>query len=73
MVGVGNHDMFYDAVAFSSRYKMPQSSALGSQGNMWYAYDYGNSHWVRSLIVTNLNTYIHTYMHHTYIHAYICK
>lgn len=49
MVGVGNHDMFYDAVAYESRFRMPQSATLGSQGNMWYAFDYGNSHWVRPI------------------------
>ena len=59
MVGVGNHDMFYDAVAVSSRYKMPQSAALGSYGNMWYAFDYGNSHWVMP----------HTLHYITYIHC----
>mmetsp|Transcript_23680 Transcript_23680/g.32518 ORF Transcript_23680/g.32518 Transcript_23680/m.32518 type:complete len:574 (+) Transcript_23680:35-1756(+) len=46
MVGNGNHDMFYDATALLNRYKMPQTPALGTESNFWYAFDYGNSHWI---------------------------
>lgn len=44
MVGPGNHEVFYNWTAFTSRYHMPQS--LGSVGNFWYDYSYGNIHWV---------------------------
>lgn len=46
MVGDGNHERFYNWTAFTHRYKMPQNPALGSDGNFWYSFDYGNIHWV---------------------------
>ena len=44
MVGVGNHERFYDWAAFTNRYKMPAST--NSNGNFWYSYNYGNVHWI---------------------------
>ncbi len=46
MVGNGNHERFYNWTAYTNRYHMPQNSALGSDGNFWYSFDYGNVHWV---------------------------
>lgn len=51
MVGVGNHERFYDWAAVSNRYTMPYSEYTGeddgdvisSNGNFWYTYTYGNS------------------------------
>lgn len=45
-MNVGNHERFYNWSAFTNRYKMPQNEALGSVGNFWYDFDYGNIHWV---------------------------
>jgi len=45
MVGVGNHEKFYNFSSFNARYKMPAERSGGSQ-NFWYSYDYGNVHWV---------------------------
>lgn len=46
MVGAGNHEHFYDYSAFRNRFKMPQNHNLGSNGNFWYDFDYGNVHWI---------------------------
>ena len=43
MVGVGNHDMFYQAAAFQTRFKMPYEYSSGT-GNFWYSYDIGMAH-----------------------------
>ena len=45
MVGVGNHDMFYDAAAYSTRFGMPWQKSNG-QGNFWYSFDIGHIHMV---------------------------
>lgn len=45
MVGVGNHEKFYNYTSFNARYKMPSASS-GGRENFWYSYDYGNVHWV---------------------------
>ncbi len=46
MVGDGNHERFYNWTAFTHRYKMPQTPSLGTDGNFWYCFNYGNVHWV---------------------------
>lgn len=46
MVGVGNHEAFYNFTAVNARYKMPQTEALGTQENFWYTFAYGNIQWV---------------------------
>lgn len=43
MVGVGNHDMFYQAAAFQTRFQMPYKHSKGL-GNFWYSYDIGLVH-----------------------------
>jgi len=43
MINIGNHEEFYNFTAQSARYKMPQND-LGSTGNFWFSYDYGNVH-----------------------------
>ncbi|CAE7440754.1 ACP7 [Symbiodinium microadriaticum] len=45
MVGVGNHEKFYNYTSFNARYKMPAEASRGNQ-NFWYSYDYGNIHWI---------------------------
>ena len=44
MVGVGNHDMFYNAAAYSTRFGMPYENSKGNQ--FWYSYDIGHIHMV---------------------------
>lgn len=50
MVGVGNHEQFYNWAAYMARYKMPmntiQDSGYASEGNFWYAFTYGNVRWI---------------------------
>jgi hypothetical protein len=46
MVGVGNHESFYNFTSVNARYKMPQSTSLGSQQNFWFTFTYGNIQWV---------------------------
>lgn len=46
MIGVGNHEAFYNFTAVSNRYKMPQTPALNTQENFWYTFTYGNIQWV---------------------------
>lgn len=46
MVGVGNHESFYNFTAFNARYKMPQTTALNTNQNFWYTFTYGNIQWV---------------------------
>lgn len=46
MVGNGNHERFYNWSAYTNRYKMPQSPDLGSEGNFWYTFTYGNIQWI---------------------------
>eukprot|EP01038_Epipyxis_sp_PR26KG_P007480 gene7480-10194_t len=46
MIGVGNHERFYDWAAVSNRYKMPQNSLLETNQNFWYSFEYGNSYWI---------------------------
>lgn len=46
MVGPGNHERFYNWSAFTNRYRMPSNPSLGSDGNFWYSFDYGNAHWI---------------------------
>jgi len=46
MVGDGNHERFYNWTAFTNRYKMPSNPDLGSNGNFWYTFNYGNIQWV---------------------------
>lgn len=43
MINIGNHEEFYNFTAQTARYKMPQND-LGSNGNFWFSYDYGNVH-----------------------------
>lgn len=45
MVGVGNHEKFYNFTSFNARYKMPSGASGGSE-NFWYSYNYGNVHWI---------------------------
>lgn len=45
MVGVGNHEKFYNYTAFNNRYHMPYSSSEGNE-NFWYSYNYGSVHWI---------------------------
>ena len=35
MVGVGNHDMFYNGSAFATRFHMPWEASQGEKGNFW--------------------------------------
>ena len=44
MVGVGNHDMFYGAAAYSTRFGMPWEVSKGN--SFWYSYDIGYIHMV---------------------------
>ena len=48
MVGVGNHDMFYDGAAFAARFHMPWEKSQGSPGNFWYSFDIGSVHVISS-------------------------
>ena len=43
MTGVGNHEIFYNWTAFTSRYTMPRDNR-GSNGNFWFSFDLGNVH-----------------------------
>lgn len=45
MVGVGNHERFYEYAAVQNRYKMPFEKS-GGNGDFWYSYTYGNVHWI---------------------------
>ena len=45
MVGMGNHERFYDYAAVQNRYKMPAETS-GENGDFWYSYNYGNVHWI---------------------------
>ena len=43
MVGVGNHEAWYNFSAFRARYPMP-SEASGGEDNFWYSFDYAGVH-----------------------------
>jgi len=45
MIGLGNHERFYDWTSVSNRYKMPFEKS-GGKGNFRFSYDYGNVHWI---------------------------
>jgi hypothetical protein len=45
MVGVGNHERFYEYAAVQNRYKMPFEKS-GGNGDFWFSYTYGNVHWI---------------------------
>jgi hypothetical protein len=47
MVGNGNHERFYNWSAYTNRYKMPSNPDLGSDGNFWYTFSYGNIQWIQ--------------------------
>lgn len=49
MTGVGNHESFYNYVAFRHRFRMPGPES-GGEGNFWFSFDMGNVH------VTSLST-----------------
>jgi hypothetical protein len=40
MIGIGNHEKYYDWVSFTNRYTMPQNG----NGNFWFSNNIGNIH-----------------------------
>jgi predicted MPP superfamily phosphohydrolase len=42
-VGVGNHEHYYNYLAFNNRFSMP-GNTTGGNGNFWFSFDYANAH-----------------------------
>ena len=43
MVSQGNHESIYDGLGYSKRFTMPMHNQTS---NLWYSFDFGNTHWV---------------------------
>uniref|UniRef100_A0A6B2L5Y2 Purple acid phosphatase n=1 Tax=Arcella intermedia TaxID=1963864 RepID=A0A6B2L5Y2_9EUKA len=45
MFSVGNHEQYYDFMAYNNRFLMPGAQS-GGNGNFWYSFDYGLVHFL---------------------------